>query len=161
MKPGYGFASWRTSARWLWMVASMSSAGAKPIERARAVSKLRGQLPTIASIIGSGSKVSRPVSPPARPSAATISETRTLMPGTLTVRHCVGGSPTGAASAKAVAGKSRPCSIAWLALSGEPSHSSASGLTGQTAGVPASGSRKMLLAKPLAALLGLPGRMLT
>ena len=51
--------------------------------------------------------------------------------------------------------------MARLTLAGEPSHSSASGLTGQTAGLPASGSRRMPLAKPLAALFGLPGRMLT
>ena len=54
-------------------------------------------------------------------SAATISETRTLMPGTLTVRHCVGGSPCVLTSSNAAAGRSRPCSMARLALAGQVS----------------------------------------
>jgi len=48
-----------------------------------------------------------------------------------------------------------------LTLAGEPSHSCASADTGHVLGCPARGSRRMPLAKPLAALFGLPGRMLT
>ena len=61
----------------------------------------------------------------------------------------------------AAAGSALPCRRLAIARSGDISHSTVSGDTGQTAPIPARGSRMMPLANEEAARFGLPGRTTT
>src|SRR5271169_3331031 len=83
-----------------------------------------------------------------RRSAATASPTPTSRPGTLIERVC----------ANLAAGTSWPVIRLAIAARGDATHTRVLGATGQTASMPDSGSRMMLLANDDAALFGLPGR---
>ena len=102
------------------------------------------------SIAGSGcqSMRSATASPATRRSAATMSPTLTLMPGTLIERRVV----------NADAGASWPTTRLSIAVRGDDTHILVCGDTGHSARSPASGSRMMPLANDDAALFGWPGR---
>lgn len=131
---------------------SKLSSAMKPNCRARWVSNSPGQPATMRLMAASGSNRTRAAttSPATARSASSISRTRTLMPGRLSVRNAPN------AEAGSVA--------AWMKLlttaAGLESHSASSAFTGHTACSPCSGSRMMPLANDEAALFGLPGRTL-
>lgn len=107
-----------------------------------------GQLATMRSTAGSAANCtrSRALAPPVRVRVSSISPTVTLMPGRLTLRQ----SP--------VAGSLAASRKFATTVAGLESQRRRSGLTGQMAFSPCSGSRMMLLTNDEAARFGLPGR---